>query len=146
MKRLLPSTFLALIVLSVLSLPAAETKSVPPAAVGKTATSPALAGEYTGNWKGRDETTGAFRLKLRQDGAAWVAEAWFTFEGNEIATKMKSVEIDGSKVEMVFAWEVQGTAAQSKLSGEWTGEALEGKYENTSQEGPASGTWKLTKS
>ena len=59
--------------------------------------------------------------------------------------QVKSVEVAGSKVEMVFAWEVQGTAAQSKLTGTWTANALEGKYESTTQEGAASGTWKVTR-
>ena len=146
MKRLLPATLVATVVLGLPCLPAAETKSAPPAAAGKTAAHPSLAGEYTGTWKGLNEATGALRLKFRPDGtAAWVAEAWFTFEGTEVTTKLKSVEVMGTKLEMVFAWEVQGTAAQSKLSGEWTGDVLEGKYESTTHEGAATGTWKVTR-
>ena len=117
MKRRFPASFLAITLLGLPVLSAAETKSAPPAPTGKAAIASALAGEYTGAWKGRDETTGALRIKLKPDGAAaWTAEAWFTFEGTEVATKLKSMEVTGAKLEMVFAWEVQGVAAQSKLT------------------------------
>jgi hypothetical protein len=145
MKRLFPSAILILVALALPALPAAETKSAPPAA-RKSAPAPAIAGEYTGHWKGQNEATGALRINLQQDAAgAWVAKAWFTFEGAEVATTMKSVKVEGPKVEMAFAWVVQGTAAQSQLTGKWSGSSLEGTYENTSQEGPASGTWKVTR-
>jgi len=146
MKRLFPSTLLAIVVFVVPFLPAAETKSAPPAAAGKVADNSALAGEYVGSRKARDESTEALRLKLKQEGGAWVAEVWFSFEGIEYATKLKSIEVAGSKLEMVITWEVQGVAAQSKLSGEWTGEVLAGKYESTTHEGAAHGTWKVTRS
>ena len=146
MKRRFPASFLAITLLGLPVLSAAETKSAPPAPTGKAAIASALAGEYTGAWKGRDETTGALRIKLKPDGAAaWTAEAWFTFEGTEVATKLKSMEVTGAKLEMVFAWEVQGVAAQSKLSGESAGDVLEGKYESTTHEGAAHGTWKVTR-
>jgi hypothetical protein len=145
MKHRLRSTLLAIVVLVVPVLPAAETKSAPPAGPGKAAASTLLAGEYTGTWNGRGESSGALRIKLKQEGGAWVAEAGFTFEGNEVVTKVTSVQVEGARVEMVFAWEIQGTAAQSKLSGEWSGAVIEGKYENTTQEGPANGTWKVTR-
>ena len=146
MKRLFPATLLALALSVLPSLPAAETKSAPPVA-GKATAKPALAGEYAGNWKGKEESTGALRIKLKQDeAAAWAAEAWFTFEGAEVATTMKSIRVEGTKIEMVFGWLIQGTAAQSTLTGEVTGDVLEGKYESTSQEGAASGTWKVKRS
>lgn len=145
MKSLSPLALLCLSVLALMPLSAADTKPGR-AAAEKPAATASLAGEYTGTWKGRDESTGALRIKLKPEGAtAWVAEAWFTFEGNEVATKLKSIEVAGAKLEMVFAWEVQGTAAQSKLSGTWAGDVLEGKYESTTHEGAASGTWKVTR-
>jgi len=146
MKRLFPSTLLALALSVIPALPAAETKSAPPAA-GKATAGPALAGEYAGVWKGKEESTGALRIKLKPGtAAAWAAEAWFTFEGAEVATTMKSIRVEGAKIEMVFGWLIQGTAAQSTLTGELTGDVLEGKYESTSEEGAASGTWKVMRS
>ena len=145
MKRNLPSTLLVLTLFALPSLPAAETKVTPPPGAGNAEVKPALAGEYAGSWKGSNDVTGALRIRLRQDGAGWVAEAWFTYEGAEVSTKMKSVQVDGSKVEMVFGWEVQGTAAQSKLNGDWTGDKLVGRYESTSAEGAAQGTWTVTR-
>ncbi len=144
MKRLLPSTLLALNLLLLPSLSAAETKSAPPSA-GKSSAKPTIAGEYSGNYKGSNETTGALRIKIKADGADWIAESMFTFEGTEVPTKMKSIKVEGSKVEIVFGWEVQGTAAQSKLNGEWDGTKIEGKYESSSAEGAAQGTWSVTR-
>ena len=145
MKRNLPATLLALTLLMLPSLPAAETRAAPPPTAGKSAAKPSVAGEYAGSYTGKNDTSGALRIKLKQDGAGWVAEAVFTFEGAEVPTKMKSVQVEGSKVEMVFAWEVQGTVASSKLNGDWSGDKLEGKYESTSAEGAASGTWSVTR-
>lgn len=145
MKSLFSSTLFSLSLLGLSPLSAADTKSAPPAAPEKAAAA-SLAGEYNGSWKGREETTGALRLKLKPDGAGWTAEAWFTFEGTEVATKLKSIEVTGAKLEMTFAWEVQGVAAQSKLTGEAAGDVLEGKYESTTHEGAAHGTWKVTRS
>jgi hypothetical protein len=143
MQRL-PLTVLLSLSLCVLPpLAAASAKSAPPPA-GKSALSASVAGEYTGTWSGREESTGALRIKLWQDASAvWLAEVMFTYEGADVPTTMKSVKVEGTKVELVFSWVVQGTAAESRVTGELTGDVLEGIYQNTTQEGPARGTWKV---
>lgn len=144
-SSLLPLVF-ALALSVVPTLNAAETKSASPASAGSAAPSSALAGEYVGTWKAQNDSGGSLRIVLKSEGAAaWSAEAVFTFEGAEVPTKMKSVKVDGGKIEIVFGWDVQGTSAQSTLQGEWKGDVLAGKYDSTSPEGAAAGTWTVTR-
>lgn len=144
-SSLLPLVF-ALTMSVVPALNAADTKSAPPVSAGSNAASPAFAGEYVGTWKGNNDSGGTLRLVLKSEaGAAWSAEAAFTFEGVDVPTKMKSVKVESGKIEIVFGWEVQGVAAQSTLLGELKGEVLAGKYDSTSPEGAAAGTWTVTR-
>ncbi len=105
-----------------------------------------LAGEFTGEWRAENDTHGALRLKFMpgQD-AVWTLEASFTFEGANVPTTTKTLRVDGGKIETVFAWEVQGTAASSKLIGELKGDRLEGTYESTTTEGAAKGKWHVSR-
>jgi hypothetical protein len=146
MKKPLLALGFALLLSLLPALSAAETKSTPPAGAGNAAANSALAGEYVGTWKAQNDAGGALRIVLKSEGAAaWSAEAAFTFDGNEIPTKMKSVKVEGGKIEIVFGWDVQGTSAQSTLQGEWKGNVLGGKYDSTSAEGAAAGTWTVTR-
>jgi hypothetical protein len=72
-------------------------------------------------------------------------EAVFAYEGTNVPTTTKSVQIEGSKLTAVFAWEIQGTAAASKLMGELKADQLEGIYESTTTEGAAKGKWKVAR-
>ena len=49
------------------------------------------------------------------------------------------------KVEAVFAWDVQGASASSKLTGELKDNRLEGTYDSTTTDGAAKGKWKVTR-
>lgn len=105
-----------------------------------------LLGEFSGEWRGKDDSSGTLKVKFsRGQDAAWTAQSVFAFEGTEIPTTTKSVKVDGVKVELVFAWQVQGTSAASTLKGELQGDKLEGTYESTTAEGAATGTWKTTR-
>ena len=144
MKTLFPSAILALSFFGSPLLPAAETKAVPPSAEGSAAAKSALAGQYVGKWKGADDASGELRIMLKRDDAgAWVAESSFTFEGTQVPTKMKSIEVDGAKVRLVFAWDMQGTEGQSKLTGELTGDTMQGTYATSGAAGESSGTWQI---
>ncbi len=141
MKNSFTPITLALVLLSVPMLPAAEKKTASPAA----ATSPALAGRYAGKWKGDAEGAGDLRFNLKQEGAKWVLEAVFTFEGSDVPTTTKSVEVNGSAVTFVFSWKVQDVPGQSTLTGELSGDTLKGKYETTGADGSSTGTWSVTR-
>jgi hypothetical protein len=132
-------TCLALVLSSPAGLSAAEAH----AAVAQPAkTAATLAGEYAGKWKAENEASGNVRLKLSQaaDGK-WSADVVFSYEGTEIATTTKSIKVEGSKLEVVMAWEVQGVSSSSTLKGELKGDTIEGKYDSAAAEGAATGTW-----
>jgi uncharacterized protein involved in outer membrane biogenesis len=120
----------------------AESKATHAPAPAKTT----LAGEFSGQWNGENGASGALKLKftLGKD-SVWTSEATFTFEGVEVPTIAKSLRVDGDKIEVVFAWEVQGTAASSTLKGKRNGDELEGTYDSTTAERAAAGTWKVTR-
>lgn len=147
MKRLVSSLLIALslVIVAGPTAIAAEKKKKKADAAAATA-KPALAGKFTGEWKGKEDSSGALRITFKQDDAgAWSAEAAFTFEGNEVPVKTKSLKVEGEKVEVVFEWQIQGTNGQSKLTGELKGNKLEGKYDSNVAEAASSGTWSLTR-
>lgn len=143
MKRPLPF----LLALSLLAFsPSAVFAEKTPAAAADPARSAAkggLAGQYAGSWKGDAEGLGDLRITIRQADGKWVAESVFTFEGAEIPTKLKSLEADGAKVLLIFDWEIQGSAGQSRLTGELKDDQLQGKYETTGAAGNSTGTWSV---
>ena len=105
-----------------------------------------FAGEFAGEWRGQDQSTGAMRLKIVPGkDSAWTGSVVFTYGTADVPTTIKSVRVDGNKVEAVFAWEVEGTAASTKLVGELKGDQLEGTYDSTTAEGAAAGKWKATR-
>jgi uncharacterized protein involved in outer membrane biogenesis len=147
MNRLLPITVFGLSVLGGARLTAAEMKPAAPSPIAAVAEKSPLAGQFTGKWKSSSERSGELRVKLTQDAAAtWSAEASFSYDQKQVPMKMKTVRVDGAKVEMAFDWDVDGTAAQSKLSGELTGDTLKGTYETSGAAGNTSGTWSVTRS
>jgi hypothetical protein len=142
MKQLLPATLLAFSICFSSAAQSADARTESPSATAK----PSVVGQYTGEWKSGADASGALRIKLKQEGTTWAAEAMFTFERADVPTKMKSVEIEGTKVILVFDWEIQGTPGQSRISGELNGDTLQGTFETKSPEGPSKGTWKVTRS
>ena len=142
MKQLLPATLLALSLCLLPSARTADAKTESPPAAAKSS----VVGQYKGEWKGPADAGGELRIKLKQEGTTWAAEALFTFERADVPTKMKSVEIEGTKVVLVFDWEIQGTPGQSRISGELNGDTLQGTFETKSPEGASKGTWKVTRS
>jgi hypothetical protein len=136
----------ALVLSGCQALPMAQNKPVPPTAAQSRPANVALAGQFAGKWIGVEGTAGELRIKLRQEaGAAWVGEAMFTYDGAEIPGKVKTLETEGTKLRMVFDWEIQGTAGQSTLNGELIGDTLKGTYETRGAAGASRGTWNTTR-
>src|SRR5688500_2111187 len=105
MKYLHHATLLAILFCIFPVLRAADTKAKsPPAATAAAASS--VAGEYSGEWKASGDATGELRIKLKQDGASWTGEAVCTFERSDVPTQMKTIEVDGTKVVLVFDWQI----------------------------------------
>jgi hypothetical protein len=143
MKTVLPAVMIALAVF-------AFNFSAPPAAA--TATKPetpaarGLVGQYKGSWKSADDTTGDLRFGFSQNGEGhWVAEATFTFEGTTVPTRMKTVRVEGTKIELLFEWDADGNVAHSKVTGELKGDKLEGNYVTGGGAGETRGTWTVTR-
>ena len=144
MKRLLRTLFVTAAVILPWGCPAAD--SVRAGAVATAEPAPkAVAGQYAGGWKGSGSSSGELRIKLKQDAGSWQAEAVFTYEGQEIPTKVKVIEIVGTKVELVFDWVIQGTPGQSKLTGDVSGDSLRGTFESKASSGTSNGTWTVTR-
>ncbi|MEN9632071.1 MAG: hypothetical protein RL077_475 [Verrucomicrobiota bacterium] len=122
------------------SLAAAAVVSTVPQATGT------FAGKFAGDWLGDDGTGGALKLTVKSGKeSAWTIEASFTLDGANVLTTTKTLQFDGNKIEMVFAWELQGTAASTKLVGELKGDQIAGTYESTTAEGVEKGKWKVTR-
>ena len=146
MKRTFFGAIAALSLSGCQALPVAENKPAQPAAAAGRSARSALAGQFAGKWIGVEGTEGNLRIVLRQEaGATWVGEAMFTYEGTEIPGRVKTVEADGTKLRMVFDWEIQGTAGQSTLNGELSGDLLKGTYETRGVAGASRGTWSATR-
>ena len=144
MKIVVPSMLLALAL-------AGSGFSVAPAAAAAATKSEAaaargLAGHFKGTWKGSDQNSGDLRLSFTRDAEGkWTAEASFTFEGNTIPTRMKTVRVDGAKIELLFEWDADGNVAHSKTTGELKGDKVEGDYVTGGGAGETRGTWTVTR-
>jgi hypothetical protein len=143
MKRHLALTILALSVSGSQLLTGADSVSPRPPSSAKPAEQASIAGKFVGKWKSSKDANGELRIKFTQASATWTAEASFFFEGAEIPSKMKEIQVNGSKVHLVFDWEINNTAGQSKLSGELTGDTLQGTYETSGPAGASEGTWSV---
>lgn len=144
MKSVLP----AAIVLAVLVLQfPALTAAVPgPVANAQSPASAGLAGQYKGSWKNAEASSGDLRITFRRDGeAAWAAEATFTYEGTEFPMRMKSIRVEGAKVEILFEWTVDGNVAHSKTEGVLVDDKVQGTYETGGAAGESRGTWSVTR-
>ena len=116
-----------------------------PGAAASTAVA-SFAGEFAGDWLADDGSGGTLKLTVKaKNESAWTVEASFTLEDANVSTTTKKVQIDGSKFETVFAWEMQGAPASSKLVGELKGDQIEGTFESTTPEGVEKGKWKVTR-
>ena len=136
------TTLLALVVSCAAPLAAAPAKNADKPA----AAAAAPKGEYKGSWKGRDDSSGDLKIKFATGAdAKLTAEAVFTFEGTAVPTRTKTLKVEGNRVELAFAWDVQGVSATSKLTGEIKGDRLEGTYESSTAEGAATGSWSVTR-
>ncbi len=104
-----------------------------------------VAGRYSGTWSG--SASGDFRLTLTHAGDDWKAEVTFTMGGEEVKTQMKSVKVDGNKVNLVYQYDLQGTQLQSAIVGELKDKSFQGTYKATTVDGGEDvdeGTWSAT--
>lgn len=103
------------------------------------------AGTYKGTYEGSAGSAGDIRVVLAKSGeGAWTGEAAFWLGGQEVKCKVTSVKVDGSKLRMVYTFDLQGNALESMIEGEFSEGKLAGKY-RTQVAGEGStvdeGTW-----
>jgi hypothetical protein len=114
-------------------------------AAGKASAAPRAAGDYAGQWTGSDGATGNLRVSLKKPAdSPWEAKVSFTFEGDAGDTTMKSVEVNGTHVQLTYEYEVQGNKGGVEMTGELAGDSLQGNYKITYGEG-SGGSWKASR-
>ncbi len=105
------------------------------------------AGKYSGKWEGASGASGDFHITLTSAGDTWSADVNFGLGGQDVKCKVKSVSVDGSKIRVVYSFDLQGTELESTIEGERSDKGLGGKYTTrTTGDGSAvdEGTWQTT--
>ena len=107
---------------------------------------PVAAGAYKGKYEGTSGG-GDIKISLALTDGKWNAEAGFGLGGQEVKCKVLSVKVDGSKMQMVYSFDLGGTVLQSSIEGEMKGTTLAGTYKTkATADGSAvdEGTWTAT--
>jgi hypothetical protein len=105
-----------------------------------------LAGKYTGTWTGA-QSEGTIKVALSQaEKGAWSADVSFTLGDQEVKCTTVSVKVDGEKLVVVYDFSVSGLEAESTITGQLKGSALEGTYSTKGADGSHvdDGTWKAS--
>ena len=80
---------------------------------------PIGAGIYKGTGEGAS-ANGDFRVALtKADGGEWTGGVVFTMSGQTVNCKVTSLKVDGSKLKMVYSFDLQGTMLESTLGGKY---------------------------
>src|SRR5258708_19788758 len=83
-----------------------------------------VVGKYTGTYAGA--ASGDIHMTLSQDESnAWKAEVSFTVSDQDVKTKITSLKVNGAKLEIVYKFDLQGTALQSTINGDLHGQTLQ---------------------
>jgi hypothetical protein len=104
------------------------------------------AGKYSGTWTGATSDGGIKIELLKPASGDWDANVSFTMGGQEVKCKTASVKVDGSKVELVYDFNLGADIQlRSTVTGTINGEKMEGAYTTRSGDGNTvdQGTWKV---
>ncbi len=108
-----------------------------------------LAGTYKGSWTGGAANGDISMSFTKGDDGGWKSDVSFTISGQDVKCKVKSVKVDGAKVEVVYDFSLGDATLESTATGELKGKTLEGAYKTKSVDdgsGVDEGTWKATAS
>lgn len=89
-------------------------------------------GKYTGTWQGTSGGSGDIGLTLASADGKWTADVTFTLSGQDVKCTVKSLKVEGSKLEVSYTFDLQGLKLQSTVAGEMTGNKFTGKYHTVS--------------
>src|SRR5579884_2545859 len=97
-----------------------------------TASAADLSGTYKGTWSG-GQANGDITMTFRAtaEGPA-KADVSFTISGQDVKCNVKSVKMDGSKLEIVYEFDLGDIKLQSTATGEVKDKVLEGTYKTKS--------------
>lgn len=104
---------------------------------------PIAAGSYKGKYEG-SSGGGDIKISLTLVDGKWNGEAGFGLGGQDVKCKVISLKVDGSKIQMVYTFDLGGTVLQSAIEGEMKGTTLAGTYKTkVPADGSAvdEGTW-----
>jgi len=108
-----------------------------------------LAGTFTGQWKSNGESGGgAYSITLKPvAGGTWTADVSFNVAGEDIKAAVKEVKVTGTKLDIAYDFETQGTGLKGTATGELKGAVLAGTYQSLIPGGAAvdEGTWTATR-
>src|SRR5713226_1549659 len=79
-----------------------------------------LNGAYKGTWSG-GQASGDITMTLRTADGATKADVSFAFGGQDIKCNVTSVKVDGSKIEIVYDFDLGDVKLQSTATGELKG-------------------------
>src|SRR5262249_4573004 len=96
------------------------------------AADPVAAGKYSGKWEGSSGASGEFGLSLARDTGAWKAEVSFTMGAEKVNCSVTSISVEGSKLRVVYTFDLLGMKLESTLEGERSSGKLSGKYRTRS--------------
>jgi len=104
-----------------------------------------VAGTYSGDWSNSDGITGTVRLTLtKPDNSPWQASVTFNYNGNDVATTLESIKVNGPQIWLTYDYDMQGHAGTVVMTGKLAGNILQGSFEIA--KGDASpGTWQATR-
>jgi hypothetical protein len=104
-----------------------------------------LTGAYKGTWSGNNGS-GDIQLTFKAvDGNSSKAEASFTYNGETIPCHVTSVKVNGSQVQMVYDFEIDGRQMQTTMTGQLKNKTMDGSYKTKSLPDGSEvdeGTWK----
>ena len=85
------------------------------------------------------------RLTLtKPDNSPWQAGVTFNYNGNDVATTLDSIKVDGAQIQLTYDYDIQDHAGTVAMTGKLVGNTLQGSFEIT--KGDASpGTWQATR-
>jgi len=107
------------------------------------------AGQYSGDWKSTGGGgNGSFKMSLEPGaGGTWKMDVVFSFGGTDVKTTMRTVKVEGSKIDASYDFDLMGNALTSHIKGELKGATIEGTYQTTAADGSAAdeGVWNASR-
>jgi hypothetical protein len=91
-----------------------------------------LTGAYKGTWSGNNGGGDITMTFSNGDNASSKAAVSFTYNGEDIACRVTSVKVNGSLVQMVYDFDIDGNRMQTTMTGQLKNKTLEGSYKTKS--------------